>query len=168
LEIMERYPVPEVGPFALRYAKLAGLYDSIGNQKQVQAVLEEVDSMPEGELAAGLARATIRLNHFDNEGAERILRELSERYPDNAQVLITLGTVQADLKQNEQALISYQRAIPNLVGQAQLHSSMAKSLHAMGRDRDALDQCRLALALAPHNAAAAFSCAEIKNAVENK
>jgi predicted Zn-dependent protease len=124
--------------------------------------------MPEGELAAGLARATIRLNHSDKEGAERILRELSERYPDSAQVLITLGTVQADLKQNEPALISYQRAIPNLVGQAQLHSSIAKSLHAIGHDRDALDQCRLALALAPHDPEVEFSCAEIRNEVENK
>jgi tetratricopeptide (TPR) repeat protein len=169
LEIMESYPVADVGPFALRYAKLAGLYDSIGNQKQVQAVLKDVDSMPEGELAAGLARATIRLNHSDKEGAERILSKLSERYPDNAQVLITLGDVQADLKQNEQALISYQRAIPNRIGQAQLHSSIAKSLHAMGRDREALDQCRLALALAsPHDFQTQFICTQIQGSVDSK
>ncbi len=169
LEIMERYPVPDVGPFALRYARLAGLYDSIGNQKQVEAVLKEVGSMPEGELAAGLARATIRLNHSDKEGAERILLELSERYPDNAQVLITLGGVQADLKQNEQALISYQRAIPNQIGQAQLHSSIAKLLHAMGRDHDALDQCRLAMALAsPHDFRTRFVCTQIQQSVDSK
>jgi tetratricopeptide (TPR) repeat protein len=167
LNIMERYPVPEVGPFALRYAKLAGFYDSIGNQQQVETVLKEVDSMPEGELAAGLARATIRLNHSDKEGAERILRELSERYPDNAQVLITLGDVQSDLKQNDQALVSYQRAIANRIGQAQLHTSIAKTLHALGRDREALDQCRLALALGLTDWATQFSCAEIRTAAES-
>ena len=169
LEIMERYPVADVGPLALRYAKLAGLYDSIGNQKQVQAVLNEVDSMPEGELATGLARATIRLNHSDKEGAEQILSKLAERYPDNAQVLIALGDVQADLNQNEQALISYQRAIPNRIGQAQLHSSIAKSLRTMGRDHEALDQCRLALALAsPRDFETQFICTRIQNSVDSK
>ena len=65
----------------MRYIKLAELYDSRGNQEQVEAVLKEMDSMPEGELAVGLARAKIRLNHSDKKGAERILSELSERYP---------------------------------------------------------------------------------------
>ena len=81
LAMMNRAPVPEYGPMAMLYIDLAVLYDSIGNQDQVEAVLKEMDSMTQGELAVGLARAKIRLNHSDKEGAERILLELSDRYP---------------------------------------------------------------------------------------
>ncbi len=73
--------MPEYGPVALLYIDLAVLYDSMGNQEQVEAVLKEMDSMTEGELAVGLARARIRLKHSDKEGAERILLDLLERYP---------------------------------------------------------------------------------------
>ena len=120
-----------------------------GNQQQVEAVLKEIDSMSEGELAAGLARARIRLNHSDQQGAERILRELSDRYPTDGKVLIQLANLEFELKQYKQALASYQRAGGGWFADADVHSSMAKSLHAMGRDREALDQCRLAEAMDP-------------------
>lgn len=168
LEMMKKDPTPGYIPLAMRYIPLVELYDSRGNQAQVEAVLKEMDSMSEGELAVGLARAKVRLNHSDKIGAERILSELAERYPDYPPVLIELGDLQADLSQNEQALISYQKAIPNSIGQAHLHSSIAKSLHALGRDREALDQCRLAMALAPSDSAVKFSCAELRYAIENK
>ena len=168
LKMMKKDPMPDYIPFAMRYIPLVELYDSMNNQPQVEAVLKEMDSMSEGELAVGLARARIRLNHSDKTGAERILSELADRYPDYPPVLIELGDLQADLKQNEQALISYQDALPNSIGQAGLHSSIAKTLHAMGRDREALDQCRLALALGPRNSAVNFSCAELQYAIENK
>ena len=166
LELMKRDPVPGYIPLAMRYTPLAELYDSKNDQPQVEAVLKEMDSMSEGELAVGLARAKICLNHSDKAGAERILKELAERYPDYPPVLIELGDLQADLKQNEQALGSYQNAIPNSIGQAHLHASIAKSLHAMGRDREALDQCRLAQALGPRDWQVQFSCTEI--AVQSK
>ena len=168
LELMKRDPVPDYIPLAMRYIPLVELYDSKNNQQQVEAVLKEMDSMSEGELAVGLARAKIRLNHSDAAGAERILSELADRYPDYPPVLIELGDLQAELKQNEQALVSYGNAIPNSIGQAYLHASIAKSLHAMGRDREALDQCRLAKALGPRDSAVKFSCAELQYAIDNK
>jgi hypothetical protein len=46
---------------------------------------------------------------------------------------------------------------------------MAKSLHAMGRDREALEQCRLALALtSPHDMETRFVCMQIQYSVDNK
>ncbi len=149
LEIMKRDPRPEYGPIALLYVKLAELYDSQGNQEQVEAVLREVDSMPEGELAVGLARATICLNHSDNEGAERILRDLSERYPTNDKVLTMLGDLELKSKEYKEALDCYQREGAGWYGGAQQHLSIAQSLHAMGREREAIEQCRLAQALSP-------------------
>ncbi len=163
LETMKSLPVPDYGPLAMRYIELAELYDSIGLQEQVEAVLEEIDSMSAGELAAGLARARIRLNHSDKQGAERILRELSDRYPDDGQVWMQLADLESDLKQNEQALICYQRAARGWLGGAQLHLSMARVLRAVGRGREARDQCRLAVASSPGSWAVKNTCDYIRN-----
>ena len=165
---MKQTPVPEYGPLALLYIDLAVLYDSEGNQDQVEAVLKEMDSMPQGELAEGLARARIRLKHSDKAGAERILIELSQRYPNSSLILNPLGDLEFDMKRYDKALDYYQRASAGWYADAQLHIAMAKSLAGMGRNRDALDQCRLALAMAPRNRLAIFSCAEIKNDIESK
>lgn len=168
IERMKRVPAAEFGPIALRYVPLVVLYDAKGDQAQVDSLLKRLDSMPEGELAVGLAQAKIRLQHSDKAGAARILSELSHRFQQTPEVLIRLGDVQADLNQNEQALASYQRANESAIGDPQLHVAMAKSLHAMGRDREALDQCRLAQAMAPHDWQAQFACLQIKNETENK
>ena len=168
LGMMKRLSVPAYDPLPMRYIPLAELYDSIGNQEQVEAVLKEVDSMSNGELAAGLARAMIRLNHSDKQGAERILRELADRHPENRDVLIPLGDLEFNLKHYEQALVCYQGADGNWFGDSQVHSSIAKTLHAMGRDREALDQCRLAVAMGPRDRAVKFSCAKIQNDIVAK
>ena len=64
--MMERFP-SRVRPLALRYVPLVELYDSKGDSARVKSLLEEINSMPEGELAVGLARAEIMLNHSTNE-----------------------------------------------------------------------------------------------------
>ncbi len=168
IAMMSSYPSPAFGPLALRYVLLAQLYDSQDNSEKVQSVLKKMDSMPEGELAEGLARAEILLQHNDKRGAEQVLLELADRYPMNPDVLIKLGNLQADLNQNEQALKSYQR-ISHWTGHPHLYVAIAKSLHALGREREALDQCRLALALAPpHDLETRFACTEIRNSVVSK
>jgi tetratricopeptide (TPR) repeat protein len=168
LETMKRAPVAAYGPVALLYVPLATLYDSVGNQAQVDAVMKELDSMSDGELAIGLARAKISLNHGDKADAERILRELSDRYPDNFEVSIDLANLEFDLKNYNEALIAYQRAGGGWFGGSYLHSSIAKTLHTMGRDREALDQCRLAEAANPRDYAARYTCASIRNEIGNK
>jgi tetratricopeptide (TPR) repeat protein len=168
LEKMKRDPMPDYGPIAVRYIDLAELYDSIGNQEQVEAVLKEIDAMPQGELAVGLARARIRSNHSDSEGAERILKELSKRYPTNYQVLSPLGDLELTHKEYKDALDCYERTGAGWFGGASLHLRMAKSLHGMGRDREALEQCRLAEVLNPADREVRSSCAEIRKDVAGK
>ena len=168
LDKMESFLTPEFFPLSLHYVPLVELYDSRGDSARVNSLLEKLNSMPEGELAVGLARAEIMLNRNDKRRAERILLELADKYPDNPEVLFRLGGVQADLNENEQALNSYQR-IPHWIAHPRLYASMAKSLHAMGRDREALDQCRLAMALAsPHDLETLFICTQIQYSVDNK
>ena len=163
LNTMRSNPVADDRPLALRYVKLVELYDSQGNHAQVESLLKQLDSMSEGELAIGLARAGICLNHADTECAESILRDLSRRYPTNAEVLFMLGDLEFRLKNYDQALDCYRRAGGGWFGDSREHLSMAKSLHALGRQQDALDQCRLAEALDPRNFAVQFSCAQIRN-----
>jgi tetratricopeptide (TPR) repeat protein len=168
LGLMRSVPVPEYGPIALLYIDLAVLYDSMGNQEKVESVLKEMDSMPQGELAEGLARARIRLKHSDKEGAERILLELSQRYPNSSLILNPLGDLEFDMKRYGRALEYYQRASAGWYADAQLHISMAQSLEGMGRNREALDQCRPAMAMAPRDRLVLFSCAKIQNDIESK
>jgi tetratricopeptide (TPR) repeat protein len=168
LDKMTSFPTPEFFPISLHYIPLVEIYDSQGDSARVKSLLEKLEYMPEGELAVGLARAEIMLNHNDKRGAEHILLELADKYPNNPQVLIRLGGVQADLNENDQALNSYQR-ISHWIAHPRVYASMAKSLHAMGRDREALDQCRLALALAsPHDLETLFVCTQIQYSVDNK
>jgi tetratricopeptide (TPR) repeat protein len=168
IAMMKSVPSRDFGLLAMHYIPLLELYDSRGNSAQVQLLLKEVESMPEGELAAGMARAEIRLQHSDKTGAEQILRELSDRYPDDDVLTMKLGNLQADLKQNEDALASYRR-IPHWLGQPNLYAATAQSLHALGRDREALEQCELALASAPlGDHETQFVCAQIRNEAEDK
>jgi tetratricopeptide (TPR) repeat protein len=168
IAMMKSIPSRDFGPLAMRYIPLVELYDSLGNSRQVKSLLKEVDSMPEGELAVGLALADIRLQHSDKSGAEQILRALSDRYPDNDVLLMKLGNLQADLKQNAQALDSYRR-ISHWFGHPNLYAARARSLHALGRDRETLEQCELAIASAPlKDQETRFVCAQIRNEAGNK
>ena len=168
IALMNGVPFRDFDPLAMRYIPLLELYDSLGNSRQVDSLLKQVDSMPVGELAVGLALAEIRLQHSDKTGAEQILRELSDRYPDYDALLMKLGNLQADLKQNEQALNSYRR-ISHWFGQPNLYAAKAQSLHALGRDREAFEQCKLALASAPlKDQKTQFVCAQIRNEAGNK
>lgn len=163
LNTMRHDPAPDDYPLALRYVKLVELYDSQGNHAQVESLLKQLDSMSEGELAIGLARARICLNHADTGCAERILRDLVRRYPTNSEVLIMLGDLEFRLKNYEQALDSYRRAGGGWFGDTKVHLSMAKSLDALGRQREALDQCSMARALGPRNLSVQFACTQIES-----
>lgn len=97
----------------------------------------------------------------DKVGAERILLDLSERYTTNHEVLMELGDLEFDSKHYEKALECYQRAGGGWFGGAPEHLGMARSLHALGRNQEAAEQCQLANALDPHNKRLQFSCAQI-------
>ena len=101
-------------------------------------------------------------------GAEQILRDLSERYPNSSLVLMPLADLEFDMKRYEQALNYYQRAGAGWYTDAELHLAIAKSYQGMGRGRAALDQCKLAEAMSPRDWKVQFSCAKIREAVADK
>ena len=134
---------------AYAYMVLAQLYDLSGNPAQTEAVLKQAESLYEGDKAAGLARAKIRLNHDDAPAAEAILRPLSSRYPDDSRVWVMLGEALAVQRRDAEALAAYRQAIAVASADPAAHLGAAQLLHAAGRDREASVECRRALAAAP-------------------
>lgn len=161
LDVLRRDPMPDDGPVALRYVKLAELLDSKEKTAKVTDILMNLDSLSQGELASDLARAKICLNHGDDSCAEVLLRDLSHRYPTNYDVLILLGDLEFRRQNYAEALDCYTRAGGGWFGGTEVHLSMAKSLHALGRSAEASDQCRMAGALDPRDRATQFACIQI-------
>jgi len=124
--------------------------------------------MPDGGTAAGMARANAMIRHGDIDGAERALRAVTERDPGVAGSWVMLGQMQAAANQNQEALLSFHHALDDSLfsptsAKSALYLQIAQVLHVKGRDREALDQCRLTLALDPGNQAAQSLKAEIQN-----
>ncbi len=72
-----------------------------------------------------------------------------------------------DKKQYEQALEDYRLASAGWYMDAPTHVSMAKALQGMGRNKEAIDQCRLAEAMAPRLLTTKFACTKIRDAAAN-
>ena len=152
---------------AQAYIMLAEIYDLLGDEAHHEEVLNEMEAMPGGEKAAGMARASAMIRHGDVAGAERVLRALIDRYPTFPGLWEMLAGAQASANQNQEALLSFRRALESALewgqGNPALYLHIAEMLHAMGRDREAFDQCRLVLALDPRNQTAQALKAELQN-----
>jgi len=149
------------------WATLAEIYDLQADDARREAVLEKIESMPDGAKVAAMERASAMLRHGDVAGAERVLRAQIERHPMVPALWSMLGGVQATANQNQEAMLSFRHVLEYSPGstrslRAALYLHIARALHAMGRDREAFDQCRLALALDPGNQPAQSLKAELQ------
>ncbi len=137
------------GAPTVAYVTLAELYDAQGDVTNRDEVLEHTRSLPDGDKAVGLAYARIQARHGDLKGAENVLHDLVRRYPDDSRSWTALGLLLADDNRGEESLRALDRTQQISPGDPEPHFFAARVLHAMGRDHDALQQCRRALALAP-------------------
>src|SRR5208282_3237613 len=128
-----------------RVAELAGQTD------RVEAALKDAESLPGGREQAALFRAEIKIVHGDFLGAEAIARGLTSTDPDNDEAWSTLGLALSSQKRYQPAVSAYQRAAELSPNDNLPHFFMARIFHQMGRDQEALEQCRLALALEPND-----------------
>ncbi len=139
---------------AVAYVTLAELYDAQGDVAHRDEVLQHARGLPGGDSVAGLTYARIEARHGNLKGSEDTLYSLARRYPDDSRSWTALGLLLADENRREESLRALDRAQQLSPGDPEPHFFAARVLHAMGRDRDALQQCRRALALAPaHNGA---------------
>ena len=136
---------------AYGYMVLAQLYYLNGEQARSEAILKYMETLFDGPHAAGLARARIEVDRGDAAGAETLLRGLTARYPDDERLWTMLGQALAERGRIGEALSAYNEAAKLAPGDPGPWLAAARLLHASNRDRQALEQCRRALAAAPNN-----------------
>ena len=149
---------------AAAYTKLAELYDLDGDQQRSEAILKLAESRPDGAQEVAMMRVRIAARHGDTIGAEKALRDLTGRYPDDQRVWTMLGLLMADQNRNDEALAALQHAIDLKPHDARPYFYAAKLLRAKGHNRQALDDCRLALQIDPYDPGAASLMSQIARA----
>jgi len=146
---------------AMAYVSLAQIYESAGDRAQSEAALKYAESLPGGVEAVGLARANTRIEQGDGAGAEEILRGLAARFPGDQSVWETLGAALFAQNRDDDALEAFGRALALNPDDPQTHLDAARTLHRMGRNGEAFEQCRLALSVNPGDVAARALMSEI-------
>jgi Flp pilus assembly protein TadD len=157
-----------VNPAREKYVVMAVLYDARGLPAQSEATIREVSRLPGGAAAAGVARAMIAMNHGDLVTTEASLRNLAQSYPDDALVWNSFGQILEIADKREEAVSAFRNAIKLAPGDPRLHLAVARTLHGLARDREAIDECRRVLALAPDNGEAQALMAEIQRNFRQK
>lgn len=138
-------------PPASGYTQLALIADAAGDTNGAEAALTRAAELPGGAQAAVLARAQIRLLHGDSKGALDGLHELVDRDPDNAEALASLGLALSSEHRYDEALTALRRAASIRPQAPAFHYLIASTLHQMGREAEARDECGIALAAAPND-----------------
>jgi tetratricopeptide (TPR) repeat protein len=137
------------GRSALDYATYADYADAAGEPAESERALKEAETFPGGKKEADLVRARIRLRHGDATGAMQILNEMVAQFPDEWRVPDLLGAARISRKDYDGAFAAFERVIALAPDLPTPHYDAALALHHMGRNSEALTQCRLALAHAP-------------------
>ncbi|HUO04637.1 MAG TPA: tetratricopeptide repeat protein [Candidatus Binataceae bacterium] len=146
-EGLKRYDHPPL----IAYTDAAIAADAAGDPQTAESELKRAEAIPGGGRAAALARAQIRFLHKDNKGAEASLRDLLNREPDYVPALNVLGAVLSADHRDDAAILAYRHALKTAPHDAGIHYRIALSLHKLGRDREARDECAIALVAAPND-----------------
>jgi hypothetical protein len=94
-----------------------------------------------------MRRAQIKLFECDGLGVETLLADCTTRFPKDPGVWWTLGSAKVLLKKIDEALSAYRIAMELAPTDPTPHSLAAMTLHSIGRDLDALAECRTAISL---------------------
>jgi tetratricopeptide (TPR) repeat protein len=138
------------GRSASDYAIYADYADTAGEAAECERALEVTEALLGGRKEAQLVRARMRFRHGDAVGAMQILNEMVAQYPDEMRVWLLMGTIRMARKDYDGAFASFERAIAITPDLPAAHYNAADALHHLGRNAEALIQCRAALALAPY------------------
>ncbi|MBR5717610.1 MAG: tetratricopeptide repeat protein [Clostridia bacterium] len=104
------------------------------------------------ELRDKYMEAVMYYNNGEYESARKIIENLVELAPDNAEYHYGLGCTLDDLGRHEEALIEEQRAVELAPDYAEYHNGLALTLGKLGLHEEALPERQKALELAPDNA----------------
>ncbi len=144
--------LPHAPPDA--YVVLAQLYDKDGKRAQSDATLDYAESLPGGIEPAELARAGIEMTHGDHAAAEKILRRITGRSPDDHDAWTALGAALFAQDRNDDALKAFYNAAALAPRDPRVHFYAARVLYKLGRNDEAFMQCRWAVTLDPDDVGA--------------
>lgn len=99
---------------------------------------------PGGEDAADVERARMLAAEGELTAALRILEALLEREPEGQQALLLKGGVLLQLREEEGALACLEHAASLAPESAEAQNGLARCLHAMGRNEEALARALVA------------------------
>ncbi|HVN64523.1 MAG TPA: tetratricopeptide repeat protein [Candidatus Binataceae bacterium] len=138
-------------PPPVAYTDLAIARDAAGDASGADAALKQAEALPGGKEVAELARAQLLLLHHDTKGAEATVRDLLKRDPNYVAALNVLGGVLAAENLDAEAIAAYRHAVSIVPTDADLHYRIAVLLHKDGRQREAREECALALEGSPRD-----------------
>ncbi|MGH7813171.1 MAG: tetratricopeptide repeat protein [Candidatus Binataceae bacterium] len=154
-------------PAAKDYAELAFSAAAASDDKTAEADLNRARAMPGGTEIALLTSARIKLFHKDYPGAEKNLRKLLARDPNDELALEALAEALIAEKRYQESLAPLKRAAALAPGQPAFHYKIALVLHRLGREDEARRECAVALEMSPDNPSARALMAAIRrNRVE--
>jgi len=157
-EGLNRLSEPSPAP----YVGLAHLYLAAGQPEQAAAALKVAESLPGGDIEAGLDRARASAKDGDLAGAASSLHRLAENHPDDYRLWTALGEVLDGDHRTEEALAADQRALGLSPPDAEPYLAAAHALRGLGHHDEALELCRTALEIAPDDQRARTLMSEIQ------
>ncbi|HVN64156.1 MAG TPA: tetratricopeptide repeat protein [Candidatus Binataceae bacterium] len=135
----------------LLYGEIARTKDAAGNSKGADAELARAAALPGEVVNAMLIRAQLQVLHHDLAGAERTLREVLRNDAQNRSALFDLAMVMYSEHRYDDALAVF-RSLSAIAPQAATyHYRIALTLHQLGRDQEAREQCAAALGRDPND-----------------
>ena len=100
--------------------------------------------MSQATAEAELTRARMLSAEGELSAALRMVEALLEREPDALPALLLKGGVLMQLREEQEALAAFERAAARAPESAEARNGLARCLHAMGRDDEALAAALLA------------------------
>jgi tetratricopeptide (TPR) repeat protein len=141
---------------ALLWVTLGDLYHRAGKLEEALASFERSQIEAPDSPAAKSRIASVRISQHRFADAERVLAELTQAEPDNPALLYNLGLARFYQDKHREAQASFDRALALGLKTRDNLAYLTRSLHHLGKIRDAIGFCEQWLAQAPGEEAKAY------------
>src|ERR1044071_5102811 len=141
---------------ALLWVAMGDLYHRAGRLEEALASFERSQLEAPESPAAKSRIASVRISQHRFAEAESILRDLLGAQPDSAALLYNLGLTQFYQDKWREAQASFDRALALGLKTRDNLAYLTRSLHHLGKTREAIGSCEQWLAQAPGDDARAY------------
>ena len=141
---------------ALLWVTLGDLYHRAGKLEEALASFERSQIEAPDSPAAKSRIASVRISQHRFADAERVLGELASAEPDQPALLYNLGLAQFYQDKHREAQASFDRALALGLKTRDNLAYLTRSLHHLGKMREAIGSCEQWLAQAPGDEAKGY------------